>query len=54
MCLPYLVFQAHEAVAVIISKRGLGGITSDWITRISIWKTLNRECWSCKDMCVAI
>lgn len=44
----YLVFQTHEAMSMIISKRGLGGITSDWITRVSIGKSLDRERWSCK------
>lgn len=44
----HLVFQTHEAMPMIISKGGLGGIPSDWITRVPIGKTLNRECWSCK------
>lgn len=52
MLLPHLVLQAHEVVAVIITKRRLGGVTSDWISRVSIGKTLDRECWSCKHIYV--
>lgn len=50
----YLVFQAHEAMPMIVGKRGLGGIPSDWITRVSIGKSLDRECWSCKHIYVTI
>lgn len=50
----YLVFQAHEAMSMIISKGWLGGIPSDWITRVSIRKSLDRECWSCKHIYVTI
>lgn len=45
---PHLVFQAHEAVSVIVGKGGLRGIPPHWIARVSIGKSLNRECWSCK------
>lgn len=50
----YLVFQTHEAMSMIISKGGLGGITSDWITGISIRKSLDRERWSCKHINVSL
>lgn len=41
-----LVFQTHETISVVVSKRGLGRFPSDWITRVSIRKSLNRERWS--------
>lgn len=44
----YLVFQTHEAMSMIISQRGLRGITSDWVTGVSIGESLDREPWSCK------
>lgn len=50
----YLVFQAHEWMSVIITKRGLGGIPPDWITRVSVGKSLDRERWSCKHIYVRI
>ena len=50
--LPYLVLKAHEAVAMIVSQRRLGRVSSDRVSRVTIRETLDRECWSCRQMTV--
>lgn len=39
----HLVIQSHEAVSVVVGERGLRWVCTDWVSRVSIRKTLHRE-----------
>lgn len=39
----HLVIQSHEAVSVVVGERGLRWVCTDWVSWVSIRKTLHRE-----------